>query len=163
MADITKQFKIVGVMGGSVCSEEQGRAAYLTGRAIADQGTVLLCGGGLGTMTESARGAFEKGGLTIGILPGYDKQMANPYIKIALPTNMGDARNSINILSSDVVVAIGGQSGTLSEIAFAIKAGKQVLAYDSCRPVFSGNKTPELFTEFKTVEELIEELKRMVG
>ena len=146
---------IVGVMGGSLATDSQQAAAERVGALVADCGAVLLCGGGGGVMEYSAKGASEAGGLTVGVLPGRDKNDANPYISIPLATNIGDARNAINILSSDLVVAIGGSGGTLSEIALAIKNGRKVLGFDTCRPVFSDGRIPESFVACDTVEELL--------
>lgn len=159
MALFGSQLPIIGVMGGSICNDTQAEAAYRVGAEIADAGAVLLCGGGCGVMEASARGAVEKGGLTIGILPGGDKRSANKHIRIAIATNMGDARNPINILSADLVLAIGGAGGTLSEIALALKNGKRVLGFDTCRPVFSGDKLAKGFVEYDSVDALLEAVR----
>ena len=154
---------IVGVMGGSLCGPKQREAAYEVGRAVAESGAVLLCGGGSGVMEAAARGAFEAKGLTVGVLPGGDKSLANPYIILPIVTNLGDARNVINILSADFVVAVGGSGGTLSEIALAIKNGRSVLGYDTCRPVFSNNETPESFQAFEDVEALCRTVRTRIA
>lgn len=122
---------VVGVMGGAVCSEDTARTAREIGRLIAEQGWVLLNGGrDAGVMAASARGASEAGGLVVGILPCDDSDGASPHVDVAIPTGMGDARNVINVLASDVVVALPGGAGTLSEIALALKSGKTVIALD---------------------------------
>ncbi|HEY8391972.1 MAG TPA: TIGR00725 family protein [Capillibacterium sp.] len=120
---------IVGVMGGGEgASPEVCELAYKLGGLIADQGWVLLNGGwGVGVMDASARGAKEHNGLTVGILPDRNKELASAYIDIPIVTGMGDGRNFINILSSDIVVALPGRSGTISEIALALKNGKNVI------------------------------------
>ncbi len=151
---------IVGVMGGSQCSKEQAEAAYRVGQQVATQNAVLLCGGGSGVMEAAAKGAAEAGGITVGVLWGGDKSSANRYIRIPIVTNLGDARNPINILSSDLVVAIGGSGGTLSEIALALKNGKEVLGYDTCEPIFSGGHKPNNFIKFNTIEDLCLDLSR---
>lgn len=121
--------KIIGVMGGSTCSKEEYEIAYQVGRLIAKKGFALLCGGGRGVMEGAAKGAYDEGGLTIGIMPGSNKEETppNPYIKIPIFTGMSDGRNSINVKTSDVVIAIGGSFGTLSEIALALKNEKPVI------------------------------------
>lgn len=121
--------KIIGVMGGSSCSKEEYEVAYQVGRLIAKNGFILLCGGGSGVMEGAAKGAYEEDGLTIGIMPGSNKEETppNPYIKIPIYTGMSDGRNSINVKTSDVVIAIGGSFGTLSEIALALKNEKPVI------------------------------------
>lgn len=119
---------IIGVMGGGTASPEDAAAAYHLGGLIAKQGWVLLNGGrNCGIMEASAKGAWEQGGMTVGILPDADDSQTSEYIRIPVITGMGSARNSINVLSSHVVVACPGGTGTLSEIALALKAGKPVI------------------------------------
>jgi uncharacterized protein (TIGR00725 family) len=88
---------------------------------------VLICGGLGGVMEAACRGAKQTGGTTVGILPGDDRSAANPYVDIVIPTGLGEARNAIVVRSADALIAIGGAYGTLSEIAFALKAGKRVV------------------------------------
>jgi uncharacterized protein (TIGR00725 family) len=78
-------------------------------------------------MEAACRGAKQAGGLTVGILPGSDRSEANPYVDVVLPTGLGEARNALVVGAADVVVAVGGGYGTLSEIALALKAGKRVI------------------------------------
>jgi uncharacterized protein (TIGR00725 family) len=101
--------------------------AYAAGAAVARHGAVLICGGRGGVMAAAARGAQSAGGLTVGILPGYDRREANPSIEIAIATGMGEARNAIVVASADSVVALEGEGGTLSEIGLAIKLGRPVV------------------------------------
>jgi uncharacterized protein (TIGR00725 family) len=121
---------IVGVMG----SGEDGDTALLAlahdlGGAIAREGWVLLNGGrACGVMDASARGASEAGGLVVGVLPDDDTHQASTHLDIPIRTGMGDARNAVNVLSSDVVIALRGDVGTLSEIALALKAKRPVIA-----------------------------------
>ncbi len=124
---------IIGVMGPSDCSPEQAETAAELGRLIAEAGYTLLCGGRGGVMEAAARGAQEAGGLTIGVLPGHDaaESPPNPYIEIPIFTGISHARNLINVLTAQVVVAVGGAYGTLSEIALAHKCGKPVILLDS--------------------------------
>jgi uncharacterized protein (TIGR00725 family) len=82
-------------------------------------------------MESACRGAKERGGLTVGILPGPDRSAANPFVDVALPTGLGEARNALVVRAADVVVAIGGGYGTLSEVALALKAGKRVISLGS--------------------------------
>ena len=120
---------VVGVMGGGDgATAETCRLAGELGAAIALAGWVLLCGGrNAGVMDAAARGAAASGGLTIGILPDSNLERASPAIQIPILTGMGDARNQINVLSSQVVIALSGGAGTLSEIALALKAEKPVI------------------------------------
>ena len=98
------------------------------GREIARGEAVLVCGGLGGVMEAAARGAKEVGGYTVGILPGPRTEDANPYIDFPIATNMGQARNAVIVQTADVLIAIGGEYGTLSEIALALKTGKKVVA-----------------------------------
>ena len=124
----TMKKTIIGVIGGATVSPETEAAAYRLGALIARRGWVLLNGGrAAGVMDASARGAREKGGLTVGILPGVDSDGASEWIDIPLFTGMGMARNAINVLSSDVVIACPGGAGTLSEIALALKSGRKTI------------------------------------
>jgi hypothetical protein len=122
---------VVGIMGGSQAPPDLYEdTRWLAGR-LAEKGIVVLCGGGTGIMEAAARGAREAGGLTVGILPGSDaaESPPNPWIQVAVFTGLSDARNAINVRSSDVVLAVGGAYGTLSEIALALKIGKPVVGY----------------------------------
>ncbi len=120
--------RIIGVMGGGSASDEDMAAACRLGKLIAEQGWILLNGGrNAGIMDASARGAFEAGGMTVGILPDADMRNVSPYIRIPVLTGMGSARNTINVLSAHVVVACPGGTGTISEIALALKAGRPVI------------------------------------
>lgn len=120
---------VIGVMGGASADERTCGLAYRLGQLVAEGGDALLCGGRpAGVMETAARGAREHGGLTIGILPGSDPDAAADGIEVAVATGMGNARNAINVLSSDVVVACAGGAGTLSEVALALKCGRPVVA-----------------------------------
>jgi uncharacterized protein (TIGR00725 family) len=122
---------IVGVMGGCAADPVTLDHAYQLGKLIAQRGWVLLNGGRpTGVMDASARGAREGGGLSVGILFDAEREAASEHLDLVLPTGMGSARNSINVLSSDVVVACRGQGGTLSEIALALRFGRPVVLLD---------------------------------
>jgi uncharacterized protein (TIGR00725 family) len=121
----------IGVMGAGECSAEVSCQAEQVGKLIAQQGAVLICGGRGGVMEAAAKGARIALGITVGILPESDDSSANPYIDIPIVTGMGNGRNIINILSSQVVIAISGGYGTLSEIALALKTRKPVIALQS--------------------------------
>lgn len=121
----------IGVIGGQFCSEEESRIAFELGRLLAERGAVIVCGGLGGVMEAACKGAREAGGTTIGILPGPFRSDANPYVDHAIATDMGQARNAIIVRTADAVVAVGGEYGTLSEIAMALKMGKKVVAISS--------------------------------
>lgn len=119
---------IIGVMGGASVSDSVYDVAFKLGQLVAQQGWVLLNGGrDAGVMRASAQGAKSQGGTTIGILPGNNAFQANPFIDIPIVTNLSDARNLINVLSSDIIVACPGSAGTISEIALALKNEKKVI------------------------------------
>jgi uncharacterized protein (TIGR00725 family) len=120
----------IAVVGGGVCSPEVGEMAGRLGRLLAEKGHILICGGLGGVMEAVCRGAREAGGVTLGILPG-EKRDANPYVSIAVATGMGHARNVIIIKSSDAVIALPGEHGTLSEIALALKMNRPVISLGS--------------------------------
>lgn len=105
------------------------QAAEEVGRQLAEAGAVLFCGGLGGVMEASARGAAGAGGLTVGILPGRDAGDANPSIRIPLPTGLGEGRNVLVVRASDAVIAVGGEWGTLSEVALARKIGVPVILF----------------------------------
>ena len=120
---------IIGVMGpGSDATENDLKRAGELGALIAGKGYVTLTGGRRsGVMEAALKGAKEAGGSTIGILPSGNKSDASSYANIVIVTAMASARNNINILSSDVVIACGIEAGTLSEIAMALKVSKKVI------------------------------------
>jgi hypothetical protein len=97
------------------------------GRALAERGAVVVCGGLGGVMEGACRGAKGAGGATLGILPGLDRSDANEFVDLALPTGMGEARNALVVRACDALIAVGGEWGTLSEIALALRAGKRVV------------------------------------
>ena len=97
------------------------------GRRLAEAGAVVVCGGLGGVMEAACRGAKAAGGTTVGILPGTDRLDANDYVDVAIPTGIGEARNALVVGTADAVVAVGGEFGTLSEIALALKAGTPVI------------------------------------
>jgi uncharacterized protein (TIGR00725 family) len=117
----------IAVIGREECTDEENEAARAAGSLIAARHAILCCGGRGGVMEASCRGAREKGGTTVGILP--DTGRGNPFLDVVIRTGMGYGRNAIVVLSADSVVAIGGGYGTLSEIAIALKAGKKVFGY----------------------------------
>jgi len=121
----------IGVIGAGNSDDEIASIAYAVGVEIARAGAVLVCGGLGGVMEAASRGAREAGGRTVGILPGPDRSAANPSIEIAIPTDMGHARNAIVVRASDALIAVGGAYGTLSEIALALKMGKPVVGLQS--------------------------------
>jgi uncharacterized protein (TIGR00725 family) len=101
------------------------------GRGLAQAGAVVVCGGLGGVMEAVCRGAQEAGGTTVGLLPGADRAAANPHVSVAIPTGLGELRNGLVVRASDVVIAIAGGYGTLSEVALALKVGTRVIGLDT--------------------------------
>ncbi|GAB1545425.1 hypothetical protein NUACC21_81010 [Scytonema sp. NUACC21] len=138
---------VVGVMGpGEKAKDIDVQNAYELGKLIAQEGWVLLTGGrNVGVMEAANQGAKSANGLTLGVLPNDTEKGISEAVDIAIFTDMGNARNNINVLSSDVVIACGMGTGTASEIALALKANKKVilLTDDEESKVFFHKLSPE--------------------
>jgi len=122
---------IIAVIGDSACSAEEAKLAETVGESLAQRGATIVCGGLGGVMEAVCRGAKSKGGLTVGILPGQDASIANPWVDIPIVTGIGEARNVAVVKSAQAVIAIGGSYGTLSEIAYALKSGIPVIGLNT--------------------------------
>jgi uncharacterized protein (TIGR00725 family) len=127
------QPEYISVIGGGQCGAAEYATAMEVGRLVAEAGATLVCGGLSGIMEAAARGAREAGGTTIGILPGHDRNLANPYVDHIVTTGIGHARNLAVVSSGDAVVAIGGSFGTLSEIGLAARVGRPVIILSGWR------------------------------
>ncbi|MGB9184695.1 MAG: TIGR00725 family protein [Solirubrobacteraceae bacterium] len=123
--------RYVAVVGGSQPSEAHARAAEAVGELLARAGAVVINGGGGGVMAAVSRGARQADGLVIGILPGEDRGQANEFVSVALATGLGELRNGLIVRAADVVLAVGGAYGTLSEVALALSTGVPVVGLDS--------------------------------
>ncbi len=138
---------IIGIMGpGANASDVDVHYAYELGNLVARQGWILLTGGrNVGVMAAASRGAKSVGGLTIGILPDQKTESVSEFVDIAIFTDLGNGRNNINVLSSDVVIACGMGAGTASEIALAVKNQKKVLLLteDQSAKAFFTSLSPE--------------------
>ncbi|MBW2028862.1 MAG: TIGR00725 family protein [Deltaproteobacteria bacterium] len=130
-----KADRTIGVIGAGTCSEHTYEVARQVGLEIAKRGWDLVCGGLGGVMEGAARGCMEGGGRTIGLLPGPEKEDANPYIEIPIATGLGEGRNLLLVRTSDLLIAIAGGYGTLSEIALALKIGHPVVGLDTWRDI----------------------------
>lgn len=141
----------IGVIGGSEAPSHILALAEKVGREVARMGAVLVCGGLGGVMEAACRGAKQQGGITVGILPGAKREEANPYVDIPIVTGMSYARNIIVVRSSDIVIAVDGRYGTLSEIGYALGLGIPVV----------GIKTWDIegVIQVETVEECMEEVR----
>jgi uncharacterized protein (TIGR00725 family) len=121
----------VSVVGSGTASGDLYEKAREIGRLVAERGGTLICGGRSGVMEAAARGATEAGGVAIGILPDEDRKSGNEYLSYSVATGTGHARNLAVVCSGDVVIAVGGEYGTLSEIGLARKVGRPVVALES--------------------------------
>jgi uncharacterized protein (TIGR00725 family) len=121
----------VAVVGSGEATGELYDLARVVGRLVGSRGGIVVCGGLSGVMEAVARGATEEGGVAIGVLPDEDRGRANPYLSYSVATGTGQARNLAVVCSGDVVVAVGGEYGTLSEIGLALKIGRPVVALES--------------------------------
>lgn len=119
--------RYAAVVGAGRCTSSQAATAAAVGRGLAEIGFVVVTGGLGGVMEAASRGAREAGGTSVGLLPGTDRATANPHVDVAIPTGMGEMRNVLVVRSADVVIAVGGGHGTLSEIAFALKTDVPVI------------------------------------
>src|SRR5262245_26500500 len=117
----------VAVVGAGAADARIASVAEEVGRLLASRGAVVVCGGLGGVMEAACRGAKSAGGATVGILPGLDRREANAWVDVAIPTGLGEARNALVVRAADVLIAIGGEFGTLSEIALALKTEKPVV------------------------------------
>jgi uncharacterized protein (TIGR00725 family) len=117
----------VGVVGPGEATPDQLDTAETVGRILAERSAILVCGGLGGVMEAAARGAAGADGLVVGILPGLDRTTANRYVTVAIATGLGEMRNPLVVRCSDVLIAVGGAYGTLSEIAFALRTGVPVV------------------------------------
>ncbi|MFQ4145790.1 TIGR00725 family protein [Chlorogloeopsis sp. ULAP02] len=158
---------IIGVMGpGEKATAVDLENAYELGKLIAQAGWVLLTGGrNVGVMNAASQGAKSANGLTVGILPDANPDGISDAVDIALFTDMGNARNNINVLSSDVVIAFGVSAGTVSEVALALKGKKQVilLSDDEQSKVFFKNLSPENIYVVRSTKEAIATAKAILN
>lgn len=125
--------RAVSVIGSSRCGEdsESWRLAEEVGRLLGEAGATVVCGGGPGVMEAVARGASGAGGTVVGILPGVDPEAANPHCTYAIATGVGQARNLAVVASGEATIAVGGEWGTLAELAHARNLGRPVIALRS--------------------------------
>lgn len=122
---------VISVVGAGSCDRETYGMAEEVGRLVAGKGGILFTGGLGGVMEGASKGAFESGGITVGILPGLSAEEANRYVTVPVTTGLSHARNIIVVRSADAVIAVSGGYGTLSEIAVALKLGKPVIGIDT--------------------------------
>lgn len=149
---VKKESLFIGVIGAGKCAKKLKDQAYAVGMAIAEEGAVLVCGGLKGVMEAAAHGAKDAGGSTIGIIPGIDRNEANPHCDVVIPSGLGEARNVVVVQSCHAVVALHGKYGTISEMALCLKLGIPVVS------LVDWDVMPEVVTiadPFKAVKEAV--------
>jgi uncharacterized protein (TIGR00725 family) len=153
--DPARRQLLVAVCGPGAEADTQSLiAAEEIGFLLAKAGATVICGGLGGVMEAACRGATAAGGVTVGLLPGWDRAEANPHVTIALPTGLGEVRNALVVRCADAVIGVGGSAGTLSEIALAKRTAKRVVWLRAW-------KVPDLGVE--TVEDAAAAVARVLG
>lgn len=166
--------KIVSVIGGRHCNKEVEQIAQKLGKKLAKVADILVSGGLSGTMKAVCQGFQASGGLTIGIIPSYDKTDVNEFVDIAIPTGLGLARNVLVVKSADVVVALPGEAGTLSEIAYCLQFGIPVISLAPLEILKKGTMTTKFLTgldswdikgviKVKTVDEAVDKVREILS
>ena len=122
---------MIAVVGAGSCDGDTAERAHRVGRLLAQRGAVVVTGGGGGVMEAAARGVRDGRGTVVGVLPGDSRRDGNQYLSIAIATGMGEARNAVIARTCDAMIAVGGEYGTLSEMALALKMGKRVVSLGS--------------------------------
>ena len=149
--------RIIAVIGDNACDAKTAKIASEVGRLVAQKGAILLTGGYGGVMEAASRGAKEAGGMVIAILSGKDREGMNRWVDVPIVTGLRHARNVIIALSADGLVAVGGAFGTLSEIAFALNAGKPLVGIGSWKLQRRGTEKPP-FPNYKSPQEAVARL-----
>lgn len=144
---------IISVIGTSTASVEIYELAREVGRFLARKKCTVVCGGRGGVMEGVCRGVAEEGGISVGLLPGSADE-ANPYVTIPLSTGLGEVRNVAVVSSGEAIISIGGAFGTLSEIGFALKSGKPVIALKTWR-VCENGETESPLLQASTPEDAV--------
>jgi uncharacterized protein (TIGR00725 family) len=146
----------IAVIGAGHCDDDDpiSALAEAVGRSVAEAGGVVVCGGLGGAMAAACRGAKSVGGTTVGLLPGTDRRDANAWVDVRLPTGLGEARNVLVVRAADAVIAIGGEYGTLSELAVALKMGVPVVGVRTWQLARDGAPV-DAFVEATSAEEAV--------
>lgn len=149
-----KQKITISVIGGHNCNKKVDCLAHDIGKIIAKVGAILVCGGLKGVMEAACKGSKEAGGITIGLLPGKEKIDANPFVDIALPTTIGYARNAMVACCADIIVALPGSHGTLSEICYGLVYGRPIIDL--------GNWNRDGMIKVKNLKEVEKKIKELI-
>jgi len=157
-----KRARYIAVCGPGQANDQEVAWAEEVGRLIAQAGTVLVCGGLGGVMDAAARGAESVGGVSVGLLPGEERDEAGPHLTVAVPTGLGEARNALVVRAADAVIAISGEFGTLSEIALALKMGKPVVGLSTWE-LAKGGRPVDAIIRAATPEEAVRAALDAIG
>jgi uncharacterized protein (TIGR00725 family) len=152
----------VAVVGPDPAPPDVDAACEEVGRLLARAGAIVVTGGLGGAMEAASRGAAAEGGTTVGILPGRTREGANPHLTVSIPTGMGEGRNVLNVRAADALIAVAGEFGTLSEIAFALKTGVPVVGLNTWELSKAG-RSVQAFPRVDTPEEAVREALRLGG
>jgi uncharacterized protein (TIGR00725 family) len=153
----------VAVIGPDPGSDEVQAACEEIGRLLARAGAIVVSGGLGGSMEAASRGASAEGGITLGILPGATRRDANPYLTVSIPTGMGEGRNVLNVRAADAIIAVAGEYGTLSEIAFALKTGVPVVGLRTWELSKSGQDVDDPIVRVGTPEEAVHQALQLAA
>ncbi len=145
----------VAVVGPGVATQGEEAVAAEVGALLAGRGAILVCGGLGGVMAAACRGAATAGGTTVGLLPGTDRADANLHLTVALPTGLGQLRNGLVVAAADALIAVGGNWGTLSELALALRAGLPVAAVGGWRVGDNAGPVDEAVRRCATAREAV--------
>lgn len=145
----------VGVVGPGSADAETTAIAEELGAELGRRSAVVVCGGLGGTMEAVCRGAKSTGGLTLGLLPGLDRSVANSHVDVAIPTGLGELRNGLIVRAADVLIAVRGEFGTLSEVSFALKTGVPVVGIDTWE-LHKGGRASEAIVRVGTPAEAVD-------
>jgi hypothetical protein len=155
--------KFISVIGAGICDAATYALAEEVGRELGQRGATVVCGGLGGVMEAVCRGAKGAGGRTVGILPGTSARDANPFVDVPIVTGLGQARNAIVVRSGRAVIAIGGEYGTLSEIAFALKFGIPVVGLATWQLAREGKLVPAIVEAASAKEAVDAALNHVAG
>ncbi len=136
---------LIAVCGASAATAHETDTAFAVGRLLAVRDAVVVCGGLGGVMEGACRGVAEAGGISIGLLPGDDPATANAFVTLAIPTGLGELRNGLIARACRAMIAIGGGTGTLSEVGLMLRLGRPVCAIHSWElipPAGAGETVP---------------------
>jgi hypothetical protein len=159
----------VTVIGDAYAEGDKYDFCVALGRMLAEMNLVVITGGGSGVMEAVSKGANQAGGITVGILPGSDKKDANSFCGVILPTGLGHGRNTLTVMAADVVIAVGGQAGTLTEMGFAWMYHKPLIAvrtFGGWSEKMSGraidSRRPDKIIGVDTVQEVREAIEKII-